>query len=660
MNQNDYIILRDENGKAYIAHAGLLDNAKTAVNNAANAVKGIGRGVRQNHKYILKVFENQKPRYFYTQEEVKAYYEAKKKGIKNAAEYVKNNVREATGHAARDRMDTAAKRGEQTSADVQKTKNWMDSAKNDRDKAASNYRQAILNTTQASNDYNQSNIFNRKKRGNELIKATEKEQEAERQYNSAQKEYNTSKHAYEGSKNKDERAQIDYYDNKRIYDKSLAAKVDKAVPQVKEAASSAFNKAKDAASNTISNAKNAYERMKDEFRDKAEQAGNAVKSTAKNTAEDIAFNAKYYSEQLKEGITGEKASKIAADIREEAKDWKWKANQTKDSYSKEFFERQYQKAEDFAKRFDDQAAKSVKGRTNNASNSVQGMIDKARTAVKDKSEDLSAKAKSTAQSARDSVQGMIENARSSTAKAVNEAWDKIPKNADGTVNIFDKNFQSTYNNWKAKKDKYDSSLTGRAKNAAEKATDSVKDMIDKAKDIAGYDERERARQARNKANAEYERAPTSQEAHEAIGNATGAETAYNKTPLGMIENAKKAIKGNSGSINTRATKSSYGEYSDNDKDFAEENYSDKNHVEDTDFYTFKRSDGQWVILEEDMKWVLPKGVTGNDPGIRNALKQFADSASSAKAIGNDNYNTDQWVDAVTDAIDKAAEKQRKK
>lgn len=682
MNQNDYVILFDENGQPYIAHAGWLDNAKNVITNAAqqvaNKAKGVGRGVRQNHKYILKVFENGKTRYFYKQEEVKAYYEAKKRGIKNAAEYAQNAAskagnaaksafREATGQAARERMDEAANRRDTEAANMQANKQNLeisrsnaqsarqatreaeaernrseaalkglkDKWKSDNEKALDVSSKAVdaltrkyaakskalkaaidsdlsrpwefqkrkdAKTIQANawqeaqqaekertalhDEYdriNKSRELTKKAYSTELAKSNEawnKRAQALRDQDTAEKSYRVAQDKFNELRAAYREADSDYNKNKAAYDKSLAGAVDRTAARAKETASSAFSKAKDAANNTISNAKNAYERMKGEFRDRAEQAGNAVKSTAKNAvdkakdiagydekerfdkaaenkqntkdaarkgeqyvtdvlnesnplhrtqteaqrlnaavgirnerwnaedkaraeylrardaynktplaminrakeaissatdsvrdatkdtaeavarvpkavknavknaAEDVAFNAQYYSKQLKEGITGEKATKMASDIREEARIWKNRADDTKDKDLRNFYEQQYQKAEDFAKRFDAQAAKSLNGRANSAVNSVKGMID---------------------------------NARSSTAKAVNEAWDKIPKNADGTVNPFDKNFQSTYNDWKAKKDKYDSSLAGRAKDTAEKATDAVQDMIDQAR-----------------------------------------------------------------------------------------------------------------------------------------------------------------------------------
>lgn len=364
MSQNDYIILRDEDGKAYIAHAGLLDNARNAIQGAANSIsttaqqvankaKGVGRGVRQNHKYILKVFENGRTRYFYKQEEVKAYYEAKKRGIKNAAEYAQNAVKDKTSDvadAAKNALNkatgaTANKTAETAKKNADDASRWAKMTERVHKENVANFKQ---NPTEA-------NLARAKQSGQAVTRANQNEKNARKEADKAQ---------------------------------------DMADQHPVNKAKSAFDQAKKSADNTVANAKNNYERMKSEFRDKIEQ--------------------------------------------------------TKDKVG------------------------SVKS-------STQDMIDKARTAVKDKSEDLSAKAKSTAQSARDSVKGMIDNARSSTAKAVNEAWDRIPKNSDGTVNPFDKNFQSTYNDWKTKKDKYDSSLVGRAKDAAEKATDSVQDMIDQAR-----------------------------------------------------------------------------------------------------------------------------------------------------------------------------------
>ena len=538
MSQNDYIILRDEDGKAYIAHAGLLDNARNAIRGAANSIsttaqqvankaKGVGRGVRQNHKYILKVLENGKTRYFYKQEEVKAYYEAKKRGIKNAAEYAQNAVkdkasnaadaarsafREATGQAARDRMDTAAARRDTEAANMQANKQsretshstvqsarqatreaeaernrseaslkgLKDKLKSDNEKALdvsskavdalmrkyaaeSKARKASLDSSlsmpwefqkrkdakavqadawregqqaekeraELKDEYdriNKSRELTKKAYSTELAKSNEawnqraqalrNQDAAEKKYQDAQDKYNESRAGYR-------EADSDYNKNKAAYDKSLAGAVDRSATRAKETASSAFSKAKDAANNTVSNAKSAYERMKGEFRDRAEQVADKAKDIA------------------------------GYDERERARQLRSKANT------------EYERAP-----------------TSNEAREAIANATGAETAYNKTPLGMIENAKKAASSAIKPVQGMIVNARSSTAKAVNEAWDRIPKNSDGTVNPFDKNFQSTYNDWKTKKDKYDSSLAGRAKDAAEKATDSVQDMIDQAKKTA--------------------------------------------------------------------------------------------------------------------------------------------------------------------------------
>lgn len=453
MSQNDYIILRDEDGKAYIAHAGLLDNARntirgvtnsisTTAQQVANKAKGVGRGVRQNHKYILKVNENGKTRYFYKQEEVKAYYEAKKRGVKNAAEYAQNAVKDKASDVA-------------------------DAAKNVVNKATG--ATAKQQYEKASKDLQDA------KRWEALTKRTHQENLDAFKKNPTEANMNRAKQSGQA--------------------------VTKAKLNTKEAA---FNQAKASPRNPVTNAQTNYDRMKSEFRDKTKQVGNAIdnktkdlRTAASRVVNDASQSLKERVSDTAEKITGSKAKKDLDDSKRAVRD----STNAAESYAMKNGKRNEDLDADVksAKRSEDfnqfMYDKSIRGQAekiasdardiaSSTKSSAQDMIDQARTAVKDKSEDLSAKAKSTVQSARDSVKGMIENARSSSAKAVNEAWDRIPKNSDGTVNPFDKNFQSTYNDWKAKKDKYDSSLAGRAKDAAEKATDSVKDMIDQAKRTA--------------------------------------------------------------------------------------------------------------------------------------------------------------------------------
>lgn len=84
---NDRIMLIDETGQPYIAHAGFFGR----------------RGARQNHKYLMKIGEGAKARYLYTQEEVQAYMRGGRKALKNAA----NKASDAVGISAKKKLKTA-------------------------------------------------------------------------------------------------------------------------------------------------------------------------------------------------------------------------------------------------------------------------------------------------------------------------------------------------------------------------------------------------------------------------------------------------------------------------------------------------------------------------------------------------------------------------
>lgn len=93
----DYIITYDENGQAYIEHAFWNRKGQT----------------KKNHKYLLKIGEGVKARYFYTKAEVDAYYK-NKTGLtkKSQLEEEKKDLRKAEKKAERDEMKAIkAKRG---------------------------------------------------------------------------------------------------------------------------------------------------------------------------------------------------------------------------------------------------------------------------------------------------------------------------------------------------------------------------------------------------------------------------------------------------------------------------------------------------------------------------------------------------------------------
>lgn len=186
MNDDEYMILFDQNGSPYIAHAslsgmrqrtaGALRSARSAVGSAAGAVKkGVGRGVRTTHKYIQKIEENGRTRYFYTQEELKAYLAEKKAAAQQTVNKAKEKARAGMGEAqekaskartraeqignefknkASDTVQTAKRYGEavknytnaQTNGLKDATSDAVESAKNKTRKAAQNAKNAVEDT----------------------------------------------------------------------------------------------------------------------------------------------------------------------------------------------------------------------------------------------------------------------------------------------------------------------------------------------------------------------------------------------------------------------------------------------------------------------------------------------------------------------------------
>ena len=98
-----------------------------------------------------------------------------------------------------------------------------------------------------------------------------------------------------------------------------------------------------------------------------------------------------------------------------------------------------------------------------------------------------------------------------------------------------------------------------------------------------------------------------------------------------------------------SSKSTFGEYTKDDPDFDEKNYADKNRLGDTDFFGFTREDGTTVILQEDMKWVLPKG-TKITPELIQRLEAF-DKTMEDKRNNGQNYTSKDWERMAKEAID---------
>lgn len=88
------------------------------------------------------------------------------------------------------------------------------------------------------------------------------------------------------------------------------------------------------------------------------------------------------------------------------------------------------------------------------------------------------------------------------------------------------------------------------------------------------------------------------------------------------------------------------EYKKGDKDFDDENYEKATRLGNTDFHTFKRDDGKYVILEEDMKWVVDEKPSSKM--IKN-LEAFEDYAQRAQK-NNVRYGSKDWERMASEAI----------
>lgn len=100
-------------------------------------------------------------------------------------------------------------------------------------------------------------------------------------------------------------------------------------------------------------------------------------------------------------------------------------------------------------------------------------------------------------------------------------------------------------------------------------------------------------------------------------------------------------------------KAVYGTYKKNDDDFDIKYREERNRVGDTDFFIFKNKDGRTVIGEEDMKWILPEGVSPDSPKIKAAIIAFDQKIANERSKGNYRYTNDNWVNWANDAINNA-------
>lgn len=272
-------------------------------------------------------------------------------------------------------------------------------------------------------------------------------------------------------------------------------------------------------------------------------------------------------------------------------------------------------------------------------------------------------------STEDKMRSAFKQLKETGRKAVDVAADKLgvdERRALQNANRFNR----------AKRQKaYDETPLGKAENAAGRIAEQVSSKVDdlgnklKTKSERMREElRKKASQTANDAKEKvkekvqekvddiketYERNKRQFEKSEAMEKAEAERQEKLANRPKAHEKPEATGTAKDGAMKRRSMeKSTYSEYKDGDHDFDDDNYKEENRVGDSDFFIHKRKDGTNVILEEDMKWVLPKGVDGKSPAIQKAIQDFVDEVKSERKLGN-NYTGDQWRDAVTKAIDEA-------
>ena len=251
------------------------------------------------------------------------------------------------------------------------------------------------------------------------------------------------------------------------------------------------------------------------------------------------------------------------------------------------------------------------------------------------------------------------------------------------------------------------SNTDKMKSAFKTLKENGKKVADAAADKLGVDERAAAKDAWSKVPKQIN--SKDRKAMRALKKATEASREYEKTPLGKAENVKDRIEeGVRGAANDAADKAKskfdrikdelrkkkeaeesskeeakierptahqkpepsgsanpdslkahpqsgvkYGEYSEDDPDFDDANYKEENRVGDTDFFVHKRDDGTSVILEEDMKWELPKGFDGKSPEMKEALENWVTMRKAQNESGMKRTSS-EITKELSDIIDSTA------
>lgn len=469
-----------------------------------------------------------------------------------------------------------------------------------------------------------------------------------------------------------EGAQARYFytqDEIRAYQQEMANKAKGMTEQAKNTARKVGNKVGDAVDTYVTGeyAKNKRDTLRSQ----------AAREKDNRKAEHLNVDADAYDRNYKRSIAG-KAEAVSNKVQSEAQ--RFKSNQQARREMKNFLNenkkpwmtatvtdrdgnktvyKNGQALKETGKTVGKVASEIGRMKAEQVANNVKSVSDRMRDELRKRVDEGSERFSNTRGQISEKTRQLSDAARSSSERMRDEFREKAEVKANRAkmaakiaANKAKREAQDIKDDVKSASD----SAKRKAEDIKEKAKSTADDVRDAAKELnSDLEKRKAMKEAEAKAHSNND-TKTGEERHNDYVDANSKRDAYETSKLGKAENkVKDTVK----QAKADATgKAKYSEYRSDDPDFDDKNYDEKNRVGDTDFFSFTGKDGRTVIIEEDMKWTLPKGVSPNDPGIKKALQNFADQASAARTIGKSNYTGEEWLNAVNDAINDAVKKKK--
>lgn len=277
MNDNDYVLLFDENGEAYIAHANIKDSIGSSY-----------QRVRKNAKYIKKIVKDGKTRYFYDQKEWDAYV----RGEGRKPTTLIGKVKDSLEIDKRDRFKAA-------------DKEYWEARRKQQDALGKSYKS--LGEAAKSRDRYDSSAH------------------AQAAKDRANKDYSDLQKANDELKKADKKA----LDAKNDYDKTKLSKFEKFAEHPVKKTAEAID---DVVDNAVWTAEDAINKIRDKRKQKAMNkdpkvvSARANRETAKREYERVYANIKDYCEASGISYTNLLNGRTDDPIAKKLKDQYWKAN----------------------------------------------------------------------------------------------------------------------------------------------------------------------------------------------------------------------------------------------------------------------------------------------------------------------------------------------